>query len=106
MADNMNFRIIQEAYMAGKHASEDRYKAILVMYKDQTRALFAKHDEAFEVCRIEAKLELVEKLIHLEALKAERAKLEADLEVAHAKVDDVRVPHIDWFKLGEPNMYD
>ncbi|KAL0733978.1 hypothetical protein Bca4012_010188 [Brassica carinata] len=106
MTDNMNFRTTQEAYMVGKRASEDRYKAILVMYKDQTRAMFAKHDEEIEVCRTEAKLELVEKLIHLEALKAEKAKLEADLEVAQAKVDDVRVSHIDWFKLGEPNMYD
>lgn len=76
------------------------------MYKDQTRALFAKHDEENEVCRIEAKLELVEELIHLEALKAEKAKLEADLKVAQVKVDDVRVPYIDWFNLDEPNMYD
>ncbi|KAL0742279.1 hypothetical protein Bca4012_083792 [Brassica carinata] len=104
MADKMNFATTQEVYLTGKRESEEHYRTILAMYKVQTIALEAKHAEEIEVCRIEAKLELVEDLIHLESLKFEKAKLEADLKVAHAKVDDFRVPEIDWFKLGEPNM--
>ncbi|KAG2307025.1 hypothetical protein Bca52824_026773 [Brassica carinata] len=46
------------------------------MYKVQTIALEAKHTKEIEVCRMEAKLELVEDLIHLEALKVEKAKPE------------------------------
>ncbi|KAG2323224.1 hypothetical protein Bca52824_016437 [Brassica carinata] len=104
MADKMNFATTQEAYLTGKRESEEHYSAILAMYKVQTIALEAKHAEETEVCRIEAKLELVEDLIHLESLKFEKAKLEADLKVAQAKVDDFRVPEIDWFKMGELNM--
>ncbi|KAL0853695.1 hypothetical protein Bca101_058847 [Brassica carinata] len=106
MTDNMNFGTTQEAYMMGKKESEVRYRAIMTMYNDQTKALEDKHAAEIEVCQIEAKLELVKELIHLEALKAEKAKLEAGLKLAQAKVDDVRVSHIDWFKLGEPNMFD
>ncbi|KAF2551918.1 hypothetical protein F2Q68_00034860 [Brassica cretica] len=51
------------------------------MYKEQTNAVVAKHDEEIEMNHIQAKLEL--------------------LELAHAKVDDVNVPNIDWLKLGK-----
>ncbi|KAG2306371.1 hypothetical protein Bca52824_026119 [Brassica carinata] len=74
------------------------------MKKVQTIDFQAKYAEEIEVCRIEAKLELLEDLIHLEALKIEKAKLKADLKVAHAKLDDFRVHETDWFKLGEPNI--
>nr|VDD44952.1 unnamed protein product [Brassica oleracea] len=59
---------------------------------------FTKHNEA--------KLELLDELIKLSALKSEKEKLEADLRLAQAKEADVKVPNIDWFKLGEPKMYD
>ncbi|KAL0696296.1 hypothetical protein Bca4012_063476 [Brassica carinata] len=102
--DKMNFATTQKAYLTGKRDSEEHYRAILAMYKVQKIALEAKHAEEIEVCQIEAKLELVEDLIHLESLKFEKAKLEADLKVSQAKVDDFRVREIDWFKLDEPNM--
>ncbi|WZZ60530.1 hypothetical protein YC2023_060637 [Brassica napus] len=53
-----------------------------------------------------AKLELLDELIKLSALKSEKEKLEADLRLAQAKEADVKVPNIDWFKLGKPKMYD
>ncbi|KAG2299454.1 hypothetical protein Bca52824_035926 [Brassica carinata] len=59
MADKMNFTTTQEAYLTGKRESEELYRAILEMYKIQTIALEAKHADEIEVCRIEAKLELV-----------------------------------------------
>ncbi|KAL0802832.1 hypothetical protein Bca101_058008 [Brassica carinata] len=77
----MNFATTQEVYLTGKRESEEHYRAILAMNKVQTIAFQAKHAEEIEVCRIEAKLELLEDLIHLEALKIEKAKLEADLKV-------------------------
>ncbi|KAG2307189.1 hypothetical protein Bca52824_026937 [Brassica carinata] len=76
-----NFATAQEAYLTGKRESEEHYRAILAMNKVQTIAFEANHAEEIEVFRIEAKLELVEDLIHLEALKIEKAKLEADLKV-------------------------
>ncbi|KAL0742143.1 hypothetical protein Bca4012_083656 [Brassica carinata] len=88
----MKFATTQEAYLTGKRESDEHYGAILAMYKVQRIALEAKHAEEIEVCRIEAKLELVEDLIHLEALKVEKAKLEVNLKVAQAKVDYFRVP--------------
>ncbi|KAL0846957.1 hypothetical protein Bca101_020203 [Brassica carinata] len=96
MTDKMNFATTQEAYLTGKRESNEHYRAILAMYKIQTIALEAKHAEEFEVCGIEAKLELIEDLIHLEALKVEKAKLEADLEVAQAKLGDFKFHAIDW----------
>ncbi|KAG2314968.1 hypothetical protein Bca52824_018090 [Brassica carinata] len=78
----MNFATTKEAYFTGKRESEEHYKAILVMNKVQTIAFQAKHAEEIEVCRIDAKLEMLEDLIHLEALEIEKAKLEADLKVA------------------------
>ncbi|KAF2560158.1 hypothetical protein F2Q68_00016261 [Brassica cretica] len=76
------------------------------MYKEQKIAIVAKHEEDIEVNRIQAKLELLDELIKLSALKSEKEKLEADLRLAQAKEADVKVPNIDWFKLGEPKMYD
>ena len=78
---------------------------ILAMY-EQKNAIVAKHEEDIEVNRIQAKLELLDELIKLSALKSEKEKLEADLRLAQAKEADVKVPNIDWFKLGEPKMYD
>ncbi|KAG2312015.1 hypothetical protein Bca52824_023572 [Brassica carinata] len=69
MTDKMNFATTQEAYLTGKRESNEHYRDILAMYKVQTIALEAKHAEEIEICRIEAKLELIEDLIHLEALK-------------------------------------
>ncbi|KAL0853748.1 hypothetical protein Bca101_058900 [Brassica carinata] len=77
----MNFATTQEAYLTGKSESDEHYRAILAMYKVQTIALEAKHAEEIEFCRIEAKLELIEDLIHLEPLKVEKAKLEADMKL-------------------------
>lgn len=100
----MNFATTQEAYLSGKREREEHYRAMLAIYKVRTIALEAKHAQEIEVCRIEAKLELLEDLIRLKALKVEKAKLEADLKVAQSKVDDIRGAEMDWFNLSEPNM--
>ncbi|CAF1930264.1 hypothetical protein Bca4012_072889 [Brassica carinata] len=67
---------------------------------------FPSTTKDIEVNRIQAKLELLDELIKLSALKSEKEKLEADLRLAQAKEADVKVPNIDWFKLGKPKMYD
>ncbi|KAF8105302.1 hypothetical protein N665_0159s0007 [Sinapis alba] len=96
----------EEGFKIGTRETRAQYRAMLSMYKEQTNALIAKHDEEFEVVLLQAKLELLGDLIELSALKSEKEKLEADLSLAQAKMADVRVPDIDWFKLGEAYMYD
>ncbi|CAF2053645.1 unnamed protein product [Brassica oleracea var. botrytis] len=55
---------------------------------------------------ISAKLELLDKLIPSYAMKSDKENLESELRLAEARMANVKVPNIDWFKLGEPNMYD
>ena len=59
VADNKNFITSEEA---GKIESQDHYRAILSMYKEQTNAVVAKHDVEIEMNHIQAKLELFDKL--------------------------------------------
>ncbi|CAF2159274.1 hypothetical protein IGI04_026321 [Brassica rapa subsp. trilocularis] len=69
VADNKNFITSEEA---GKIESQEHYRAILAMYKEQKNAVVAKHDEEIEMNHIQAKLELLDELIELSALKYEK----------------------------------
>ncbi|KAF2539177.1 hypothetical protein F2Q68_00019757 [Brassica cretica] len=104
MADNRDIKTTTEASRLGKMETQENHRAILAMYEEQTNAIVAKHDKEIEVNRIEAKMDLLDELIELSNLKSEKEKLEADLKLAQAKVAEVKVPNIDWFKLGEPKI--
>lgn len=89
----------KEAFKRGERETKAYYRKKLVMCKEQTSAIVAKHEELVEVNRIQAKLEL------LHNIKSKKEQLRVDLILAKRKMADVKVPHIGWFKLGEPDMH-
>ncbi|CAH8336966.1 unnamed protein product [Eruca vesicaria subsp. sativa] len=95
---------VKDAYQRGKFDMMKHYRALLIMYRDQTRAIKARH-LVYRV-RLEAKLEFLHECESLFFMYHEKKKTEFELALAESKLEDVRVPPIDWFKLGEPMMYD
>ncbi|KAF2555337.1 hypothetical protein F2Q68_00015238 [Brassica cretica] len=74
--------------------------------KGANRCNIVKHDAELEVRAINAKLELLDHIIAKSVPKFDKENLESELCLAEAKMADVMVPYIDWYKLGEPHMYD
>ncbi|KAG2298705.1 hypothetical protein Bca52824_035177 [Brassica carinata] len=79
---------------------------MLAMQKEQLDAIVLKNEAEGEVRAITAKLELLDKLIPSYAMLSDKEKLESELRLAEVRMADVKVPELDWFKLGEPQMYD
>ncbi|KAG2310484.1 hypothetical protein Bca52824_022041 [Brassica carinata] len=70
-------------------------------------AIAKKHVEELEVSRIQGKLELMNELFKKNPFSKEKKKqLDFELVRAEAKVADVQIPYIDWYKLNEPHMFD
>ncbi|KAJ4881397.1 Uncharacterized protein Rs2_38452 [Raphanus sativus] len=97
---------VEEAFKKGRLETTQHYRAKLFMYKQLQQGLMKKHDAELEVERVAGKLELIEELFNESAFTELKEKLESDLVLATAKVADVEVPFIDWYKLGEPQMFD
>ncbi|KAL0695806.1 hypothetical protein Bca4012_062986 [Brassica carinata] len=97
---------LEEAFNKGKEETTEHYRAKLFLCKQLHDALIKKHAEELEVSRTEVKLELIDELFNMSALSEEKEKLESELVLAMAKVSDVKVPYIDWYKLNEPQMFD
>lgn len=97
---------VEEAFKKGRLETTQHYRAKLFMYKQLQQGLMKKHDAELEVERVAGKLELIEELFNESAFTELKEKLESDLVLATAKVADVEVPLIDWYKLGEPQMFD
>lgn len=97
---------VEEAFKKGRLETTQHYRAKLFMYKQLQQGLMKKHDAELEVSRVAGKLELIEELFNESAFTELKEKLESDLVLATAKVADVEVPFIDWYKLGEPQMFD
>ncbi|CAH8303226.1 unnamed protein product [Eruca vesicaria subsp. sativa] len=97
---------VKEAYQRGKFDTMKHYRAMMIMYRDQTRAIEARHLVEFNKVRLQAKLEFLHECESLFSMYHEKKKTEFDLALGESKLEDVRVPTIDWFKLGEPIMYD
>ncbi|KAL0817008.1 hypothetical protein Bca101_073452 [Brassica carinata] len=97
---------LEEAFNKGKNETRDRYRAMLFMYQNQLEAITAKHDEEREVYRVQGKLELLKELFKKDARRKEKNKLKTELVLAKEKMDGVKIPYVDWFKMGEPQMFD
>ncbi|CAH8365025.1 unnamed protein product [Eruca vesicaria subsp. sativa] len=97
---------VEEAYQRGNFETMKHYRAIMVMYRDQTRAIEARHLVELNKVRLEAKLEFLHECESLFSMYHEKKKTELELVLAESKLEDAQVPTIDWFKLGEPMMYD
>ncbi|CAH8368942.1 unnamed protein product [Eruca vesicaria subsp. sativa] len=84
-----------------------RYRAMLLMYRDQNKAIEARHQEELNKFCIAAKLEFLEECEGLFSTYHEKKKkTKFELVLAESKLQNVKVPTIDWFKLGEPMMFD
>ncbi|CAH8383295.1 unnamed protein product [Eruca vesicaria subsp. sativa] len=94
----------KEAPQRGRFETMQHYRAM--MYRDQTKAIEARHQEELNKVRIESKLEFLEECESIFFMYHKKKKIEFELVLAEAKLEDVQVPTIDWFKLGEPMMYD
>ncbi|CAN6891900.1 unnamed protein product, partial [Brassica oleracea] len=97
---------LEEAFNNGKNATRERYRAMLFMYQNQLEPITAKHDEEREVYRVLGKLELLKELFKKDARRKEKNKLKTELVLAKEKMDGVKIPYFDWFKMGEPQMFD
>ncbi|CAH8354288.1 unnamed protein product [Eruca vesicaria subsp. sativa] len=94
-----------DGFNKGVKETTAHYREILAMYKEMNDAIEARHQEEIEVVRLQAKLEVLDHLNDLFELINEKENLESELRLAEAKMDDVKVPSMDWFKLGEPKMW-
>nr|VDD22882.1 unnamed protein product [Brassica oleracea] len=96
---------LEEAFNKGKNETRDRYRAMLFMYQNQLEAITAKHDEEREVYRVQGKLELIKELFKKDARRKEKNKLKTELVLAKEKMDGVKIPYVDWFNMGEPQIF-
>ncbi|CAH8361086.1 unnamed protein product [Eruca vesicaria subsp. sativa] len=88
-----------------------KMKGQLIEEKEETvkeayqRAVVAKYNAEVEVYCIAGKLKLFEELFNDGVMNHVKDKLEKELALAHARLSDVKVPNLDWEKLGEPQMW-
>ncbi|CAN6858098.1 unnamed protein product, partial [Brassica oleracea] len=96
----------KDSFEKEKTETQSHYSALLTMQKEQTDAIIVKHDTELEVRAINAKLELLDHIIAKSVPKSNKENLESEIRLAEEKMADVKVPYIDWYKFGEPHMYD
>ncbi|WZZ33066.1 hypothetical protein YC2023_016467 [Brassica napus] len=96
---------LEEAFKNDYSYSRDRYRAMLFMYQNQLDFITAKHDEEREVYRVQGKLELLKELFKKDARRKEKNKLKTEPVLAKEKMDGVKIPYVDWFKMGEPQIF-
>ncbi|CAN6998360.1 unnamed protein product [Brassica rapa subsp. trilocularis] len=96
---------LEEAFNNGNNETRERYRAMLLMYQNQLESITAKHDEEREVYRVRGKLELLKELFKKDARTKEKNKLKTELVLAKEKMDGVKIPYVDWFKMGEPQIF-
>ncbi|CAF1920525.1 unnamed protein product, partial [Brassica oleracea var. botrytis] len=101
----------KDSFEKEKTETQSHYSALLTMQKEQTDAIIVKHDTELEFPQAwnyptNAKLELLDHIIAKSVPKSNKENLESEIGLAEEKMADVKVPYIDWYKLGEPHMYD
>ncbi|CAH8355552.1 unnamed protein product [Eruca vesicaria subsp. sativa] len=74
------------------------------MYMRFHEVVVAKYNAEVEVYRIASKLELFEELFKDGVMNHVKDRLEKELALAHARLADVKVPNLDWEKLGATNV--
>ncbi|CAH8361314.1 unnamed protein product [Eruca vesicaria subsp. sativa] len=94
--------MLQEAYTSGMNDRTNHYRRILNMYMRFHEAVVAKNNAEVEVYRIFGKLELFDEIFNDGVMNHVKDNLEKELALAHARLADVKVPSLDWEKLGEP----
>ncbi|KAL0734049.1 hypothetical protein Bca4012_010259 [Brassica carinata] len=96
----------KDGYDEAKRETTDHYRALLRLYKARYEAVKARHVEEVEVERLEAKLEILEKLEKVYDPVNEKERLRIELNIANERMAEVKVPSPDWAKLGEAWLWD
>ncbi|KAL0712138.1 hypothetical protein Bca4012_019116 [Brassica carinata] len=95
----------EEGYKKARMETQRDYRAMLMLMTDQIDAIDVYHEVELDVHSLYAKLELLNYFTREAELKSEKEKFESELRLVEAKLEDLKVPVIDWYKLGEPSMY-
>ncbi|KAL0729730.1 hypothetical protein Bca4012_025823 [Brassica carinata] len=96
----------EEGYKKARMETQRDYRDMLVLMRGQIAALYVYHDEELDVHSLYSKFELLNHYTREAELKSEKEKLESKIRLAEAKLADLKVPVIDWYKLGEPGLYE
>ncbi|KAJ4894859.1 Uncharacterized protein Rs2_21653 [Raphanus sativus] len=99
-------RDLEAAFNNGMIATRERYRGLLFVYQNRLEQIIARHDEEREVYHILGKLELLKELFNLAAMTKEKKLLENELVLAKEKMERIKIPEVDWIRLGEPQMSD
>ncbi|CAH8315591.1 unnamed protein product [Eruca vesicaria subsp. sativa] len=97
--------MLQKAYTSGINDRTNHYRRITNMYMRFHEVVVANYKAEVEVYRIADELELFEDLFNDGVMNHVKDKLETELALAHARLSDVKLPNLDWEKLGEPQMW-
>ncbi|KAL0729734.1 hypothetical protein Bca4012_025827 [Brassica carinata] len=93
----------EEGYAQGEAAATDRYRAILRLVRDEQTAT-AKKNSAGSSATLSDQIALLEEMLHKGDqfdIRAEKTRLKAELRRAKEDVKAIKVPFVDWEKLGE-----
>ncbi|CAH8392239.1 unnamed protein product [Eruca vesicaria subsp. sativa] len=104
-ANHFHGSLLQYAFMSGMNDRIKPYRMILNIYREFHEAVVAENNDEVKVYRIYGKLELFEVLFNDGVMMDVKEKLERELALAQARLSDVKVPNLNWEKLGEPQMW-
>lgn len=93
-------RTPEEGYKKAKAETKENYKAILHMVNDQMQEKEKRHSAQTEVYYISDQLKLLEEM----EKEAEKERLQAKLLLGNENLATVKVPYIDWDKIGKSFM--
>ncbi|KAL0699477.1 hypothetical protein Bca4012_055599 [Brassica carinata] len=94
----------EEGYAQGEAAATERYRAILRLVRDEQTATAKKNSAEVERNSLSDQIALLEEMLHKGDrfdIRAEKTRLKAELRRAKEDVKAIKVPFVDWEKLGE-----
>ncbi|KAL0730594.1 hypothetical protein Bca4012_026687 [Brassica carinata] len=95
-----------DGYDEAKRERSDHYRDLLRLYKARYEAVKARHVEEVEVERLQAKLEILEKVEKVYDPVNEKERLRIELNLANERMAEVKVPSPDWAKIGKAWLWD
>ncbi|KAG2304576.1 hypothetical protein Bca52824_033227 [Brassica carinata] len=98
----------QDFHKLGKESATKKYRGILLKAKAQNEDIDKKHQAELRKYSILDQMELfdvmAQKGVSYLNIKEEKERLEEELHLAEEKWSAIKVPHVDWYKMGESWM--
>ncbi|KAL0796197.1 hypothetical protein Bca101_067574 [Brassica carinata] len=92
----------------GKNQPLKKYRGILLKVKAQNEDIEKKHLTELRKYSISDQMELLDvmaqKGVSYFNIKEKKERLEEELHLAEEKWSAIKVPHVDWYKMGESSM--